>query len=76
MIELSQATALLLYLGITLAAILSIWISSHYRSRKRRFMPLEKELNACEFCHFAYLDTGSKPVTRCPRCNSYNKRKN
>lgn len=72
MIELSPATALLLYLGATLLCLFGIWIFSHYRTRRRRFMPLEKELTVCEFCHFAYLDAGIKSITRCPCCNSYN----
>lgn len=72
MIELSQATALLLYFGVTLLSIMGVWLASHYRSRKRNFMPLEKELVVCEFCLFAYLDIGSKKITRCPRCESYN----
>lgn len=75
MIELSQTTALMLYLGMTLAFILGVWIYSHYGSRKRCFMPLEKELITCEFCLFAYLDTGGKKITRCPRCESYNNSK-
>lgn len=72
MIELNPATALMLYLGLTLVVILGIWITSHYRSRNRCFMPLEKELVVCEFCHFAYLDAGAKKITRCPRCESFN----
>lgn len=74
MIELNPATALMLYLALTLMAILGIWISSHYRSRKRRFMPMEKELVVCEFCHFAYLDAGAQKVTRCPQCESFNQK--
>lgn len=73
MIELNPVTALMLYLALTLAMILSIWAAAHYRSRKRRFMPLEKELIICEFCHFAYLDSGAKKITRCPRCDSFNR---
>jgi hypothetical protein len=72
MIELNPATALMVYLGLTLMAILGIWAASHYRARKRRFLPLEKELVVCEFCHFAYLEVGSQKITRCPRCESLN----
>lgn len=73
MIELSPAMALLIYLGSTLAILMGVWVSSHYRQRRRRFLPLEKDLNVCEFCHFAYLDTGAQKLTRCPRCDSFNK---
>lgn len=75
MIELSPTTALMLYLALTLVAILGIWVYSHYSSRKRTFMPMEKELIVCEFCLFAYLDVGAKKITKCPRCESFNSSK-
>lgn len=75
MIELSPNTALMLYLGFTLAVLFGIWVASHYRRRKRNFLPLEKELVVCEFCLFAYIDEGAKKVTRCPRCESFNRTK-
>lgn len=75
MIELTPTTALMLYFGLTLLAILGVWAYSHYSSRHRVFMPLEKELIVCEFCLYAYLDLGAKKITRCPRCESYNNSK-
>jgi len=72
MIELSQTTALMMYLGLTLFVLLGAWIIHHYKSRNRRFLPMEQDLNVCEFCHFAYLDTGAKKITKCPRCQSFN----
>ena len=73
MIELSPNTALMLYLGFTLAVLFIIWAASHYKRKDRNFLPLEKELVVCEFCLFAYIDEGNKKITRCPRCDSYNK---
>ena len=75
MIELSSSTALMIYLGMTVAILLGLWISSHYCTRRRSVMPLEKELTICEFCHYAYLDAGATTVTRCPRCSNFNKKK-
>ena len=75
MIELNPTTALMLYFGFTLLCLLGIWVASHYRSRNRTFMPLEKELVVCEFCLFAYLDAGAKKITRCPKCESFNSSK-
>lgn len=72
MIELTPISALMLYLGLTLIAILSIWGIHHYTSLKRQILPSEKELYQCEFCHFAYLEIGAKKITQCPRCQSYN----
>ena len=73
MIELSPNTAFLIYLGLTLTTILALWIVSHYRTYKRQFLPLEQELNICEFCHYAYLDRGDKKITKCPCCDSFNR---
>lgn len=75
MIELSPTTALMVYLGLALAAILSIWIFNHYSARKKVFLPEEKKLHVCEFCHFAYLDVTEKEITKCPRCTSFNRDK-
>ena len=72
MIEISPPTAAVLYLGTTLFTILGIWLYNHYTARRKERPPLEKKLNVCEFCHFAYLDNSDKGVTRCPQCNSYN----
>lgn len=72
MIEISPSTAAVLYLGTTLFTILGIWFYNHYKAKNKERAPLEKKLNVCEFCHFAYLDNSSKGVTRCPQCNSYN----
>jgi uncharacterized paraquat-inducible protein A len=71
-IELSPTTALMLYLGFTLTILLGAWLYSHYSSRHKKILPLEQELHICEFCHFAYLDTNAKKITRCPRCQSFN----
>lgn len=75
MIELSPTTALMLYLGATLTFLLSFWIYQHYRLRQKKILPLEKDLHVCEFCHYAYLFEGTKKLSRCPRCQSFNNHK-
>ncbi len=72
MIELSPTTALMLYLGFTLVCLLSAWLYHHFRSRNKCILPSAQDLHVCEFCSFAYLDTGAKKITRCPRCQSFN----
>ncbi len=72
MIELTQSTALLLYLGFTLATLLGVWLYSHYKTKSKKVLPLEKQLHICEFCHFAYLDINAKKITQCPQCKSFN----
>ncbi len=72
MIELYPTTALMLYLGLTLTFILSIWIFQHYGVKKKPILPPEQMLHLCEFCHFPYLESATKKITRCPGCNSFN----
>ncbi len=73
MIEISPATAAVCYLGATLFTILGIWLYNHYSSKKRERMPLANKLTVCEFCHFAYLDSSEKKITKCPQCRSFNR---
>jgi ribosomal protein L37AE/L43A len=73
MIELSPTTAFMIYLGLTLAVLLGIWLSQHFRGRKKKLMIAEQELFVCEYCHFCYLEMKGRPVTQCPQCESFNK---
>lgn len=75
MIEVSATTALMLYLCLTLFVMLGLWAMQHYRTRKTEILPIEKNLQTCEFCHFAYLVEGTTPITKCPCCNSFNENK-
>jgi ribosomal protein L37AE/L43A len=73
MIEVEPNTALVLYLGFALFIILGIWISRHFKVRKKKIFCPEQQLYVCEYCHFAYLSESHKPVTQCPQCQSFNK---
>lgn len=72
MIELSPNTALMIYLGLTLCSLIGIWVYHHLHVRKKKFMPAEKQLKVCEFCHYAYVDSAVKKVSQCPRCHFFN----
>jgi uncharacterized paraquat-inducible protein A len=74
MIDLTFTTAFMLYLLTTIILVLGIWLYSHYRLRNRKFLPIEKELFVCEFCHFAYVEQSVKKLNRCPQCNLINKK--
>lgn len=73
MIELTFNTLFILYLSLCVAAILGIWIYSHYRMRNRTFFPVEKSLFVCEYCRFAYVEKSIKKLNRCPQCGLFNK---
>lgn len=74
MIQVSFTTAFMLYLGMTLLAVLGIWIFSHYKTRKRSYYSDEQALFVCEFCHYAYLEDSAQELNRCPQCGLINKK--
>ena len=73
MIELTFNALFIIYLSVTMAIILGIWIYSHYRLRRRTFFSTEQALFVCEYCHFAYVEDSIKELNRCPQCGLYNK---
>jgi protein-arginine kinase activator protein McsA len=73
MIELSQTTALTVYLFISLTLLLSILIYQHFFSIKRKVRTDRERLLVCEYCHFAYLGEIGSELTQCPQCSSFNK---
>ena len=75
MIELSATTAFMVYLGLTLAVLLGLWIYQHYSTKNKTIVPAEQELSICEFCHFAYLKDSVKAVSKCPQCRSFNSKR-
>lgn len=73
MIEVAPSTGFMLYLAITLSTLLLIWVSYHFKARKRVVITPEALLLVCEYCQCAYVDDRTKAVTQCPQCNSFNK---
>lgn len=73
MIEVTFHIISILYLGLTLFAILGIWIYSHYRIQKKSFFPTKQTLFICEYCHFFYVKDSDKYLNQCPQCGLFNK---
>ncbi len=72
MIELAPHTAVMIYLGLTILAMLSIWLTSHFRLRKKNVVISKQKLVACEYCSQVYLSAIEKRVSKCPVCSSFN----
>ena len=73
MIELSPATAIMVYLFLTLMILLGIWGFHHLSCRNKKVVLAQHELYICEYCSFVYLDQIAKPLSQCPQCHSFNK---
>lgn len=74
MIKVSSTTAAMIYLSLTMMVVLGLWVYHHYISRKKKIIIAEEELLVCEYCHFAYLASISKKLTKCPQCQCFNKK--
>jgi hypothetical protein len=73
MIGLTFGQAAMLYLGLTLGVLFTLWVIHHFKSKKSNILPPAEELLICEYCHSLYSDKTSKTVNKCPVCQSYNK---
>lgn len=71
MIEVTFNHFFVIYLTVTIAAILLIWLVRH--SQKKIFFTTEKKLQQCEFCHYRYVENSSDSLSRCPQCHLYNR---
>lgn len=72
MIEISETTAFMLYLCLSLGPVLAIWAYHHYSRRHKKINHSAQQLFVCEYCHYCYLESISQRVTRCPQCQSFN----
>lgn len=74
MFALTFSVAILLYLSLTLIALLIIWGWNHYRGRnKKKDLNYDQALKVCEYCHYTYLEEVQKSISKCPQCQSFNK---
>jgi len=72
MIEISLATAVLFYGVIIALAAGFVWLFTEF-SAGRTYTVLEKQhMLRCSFCTYTYLDNSGRPISRCPRCQSFN----
>ena len=74
MIELTWNTALLLYLLLLLLALFSLWIFTHFRQKGRKITLSTENIAVCEYCHNTYISHLEDSLSRCPACNSLNKK--
>ncbi len=74
MIEVGLSLAFTLYLLLVLALFFLLWA---HQEGKKRFKSLDEQesyLWQCSICAFVYLDPEEDHLSRCPRCQSFNKR--
>jgi len=75
MIKIELSAAISLYLGFSVILILIAWAFSDRKKRARGINPEEKFVWQCHICTFFYIDSQNEEFSVCPRCSSYNSRK-
>lgn len=73
MIEITWATAFLLYLTFLLCILFTLWIFSHLAHKRKKLTLSRQEIIICEYCHNTYIADRDRDLSRCPACNSLNK---
>ena len=71
MIDIKQTDAFMIYLGIFLLIVISLWV---YQAATKVFYQYSqcKNIFTCEYCGADYLLDSSKQISKCPECKSYN----
>jgi len=75
MIKIELSSAIAFYLIFTVIGILVLWVFFEKKGNLRRTNPEEKFVWQCHICTFFYVDSHSDEISVCPRCGSYNSRK-
>jgi len=75
MIELDIATAVAIYLFLTVVGLLVLWLVFDRQTKPRQYTSEKRSIWQCEICTFTYVDSQHDIISRCPQCGSYNKRK-
>jgi rubrerythrin len=75
MIELDISTAVALYLLMTVISILLLWLFFDREAKPKQYTSEKKSIWQCEICAFSYVDSQHDVISKCPRCGSFNKRK-
>lgn len=75
MIELDIATAVALYLLLTVVSLLLLWLLFDRETKPKQYTSEKKSIWQCEICTHAYVDSQHEVISKCPSCGSYNERK-
>lgn len=75
MIKLDISTALFLFLFGTVILVLFFWAFTEKRSKFGGFGSLRKDVWHCSICKYMYINPEPGDFSRCPQCNSINKRR-
>lgn len=74
MIKIEFSLAIAMYLIFTVCLILILWLLFE-RKKQKTLVSLEKGFFwQCNVCTYVYVDTTYDVISKCPRCESFNKK--
>jgi len=75
MIKIELSWAITLYLVFTVVGIFVLWAFFERKKKFKKINPEEKFVWQCTICTYFYVDSQNDEFSICPRCGSYNTRK-
>jgi rRNA maturation endonuclease Nob1 len=75
MIKIEISLAVSLYLALSVVGLLVVWFFLEKRKKVQGVNPEEKFVWQCSICTYFYVDSQNEEFSICPRCGSYNSRK-
>ncbi len=75
MITLDISQAVFLYLLVSVVGVLILWVFFEERIKFVSFKEEDIYIWQCNICTHTYIDSVHNDISRCPRCNSLNARK-
>ena len=74
MISVDISTAVFLYLIFSLFAIFLLWVRFEKGGVFQKYSIHHQEVWLCEICAYTYVDSRNEDLSRCPQCQSWNKK--
>lgn len=74
MIPVSIATAVLIYLTVTLLGVIIVWVRFERSRSFKKYQVHPKEVWNCSVCTYTYVDSLHQDLSKCPQCKSWNRR--
>ena len=74
MIPVGISMAVLIYLFMTLAGVLFLWVRFERSEAFKKYQTHPKEVWNCTVCTYTYVDSLHRDLSRCPQCKSWNRR--
>lgn len=74
MIKIEFSSAIAIFIFLTVFVTFIIWLVTEKRKALDLLSSESRFFWQCNICTYVYIDSRHTAISRCPRCNSYNKK--